>query len=101
MSIHTAADCCENKLVIFSFGVIVMKRVICLLLVMVLCMYIPCVALAATPSPGESAPTEPSTPSGPPSETRDNSHVMLWVIIMVVALLAIVALVVAFRKFVK
>jgi len=78
-----------------------MKRVICLLLVMVLCMYIPCIALAAAPSPGESAPTEPTTPVGPPAVTRDDSHIMLWVIIMLVALLAIVALVVAFRKFVK
>lgn len=78
-----------------------MKRVICLLLVLILCMYIPVSVMAATPSPGESAPTEPTTPSGPPSETRDTSHVVLWAVIMVVALLAIVALVISFRKFVK
>ena len=78
-----------------------MKRVICLLLVLILCMYIPMSVMAAAPSPGESAPTEPTSPSGPPSETRDNNHVMVWVIIMVVALLAIIALAIAFRKFVK
>jgi hypothetical protein len=78
-----------------------MKRVICLLLVLILCTYIPMSVMAATPSPGPSAPTEPSNPNVPPVETRDNSHVILWAVIMVVALLAIIALVIAFRKFVK
>lgn len=76
-----------------------MKRIICMLLVLVLCMYLPCTAFAVS-SPGQSgsAPTVPSTDN---PKTGDSFAMYTWIIVMVLALLALVAVVIFYRKAMK
>ena len=71
-----------------------MKRIVCLLLALVLCAYLPCAAFAVS-SPGSSAPTVPSTDN---PKTGDTSMINIWVIVMILALLALIVAVVVFRK---
>lgn len=71
-----------------------MKRIICLLLALVLFAYIPCGAFAAVNSPGSSAPTVP----GETPKTGDTSMINVWVIIMILALLALIVAVVLFVR---
>ena len=76
-----------------------MRKMISMLLVLVLCLYLPCTAFAVS-SPGSdgSAPTTPpySTP-----QTGDTFMPGLWLAVMLLALLAMVALVIGYRKISK
>ena len=90
-----------------------MKRIICMLLALMVCMYLPMSAFAATNSPGSGwycdecgtwVPGNGACPNGhfrpgtttPP--TGDTSMVNMWIIVMVIALLALVVAVVFFRR---
>lgn len=72
-----------------------MRRVICLLLVLAFCMYLPCTAFA-TQSPGDVAPDVPGTDDVP--KTGDTSGMYLWLFVMLISLLALVVVSVCFRK---
>lgn len=73
-----------------------MKSVICLLLALVFCMYLPCAAFAATNSPANdgAAPTV----AGSIPKTGDAFAMNTWIIIMVLALLGLVVAIMFFRK---
>lgn len=96
-----------------------MKKVICVLLALMFCLYMPVTALAATNSAGQSgvAPwycpicgklnttsnscTQTPGCAGLPGntpQTGDTSMINMWVIVMVVALVALVVAVVFFRR---
>lgn len=64
-----------------------MKKVICLLIALALCLSLPVAAFAeAVQSPG------------PVSPTGDTSPVGLWIAVMLVALVALIVTVIAFKK---
>lgn len=69
-----------------------MRKVICLLMVLVCCMSLACTAFA-TQSPGGSAPDVP--------KTGDNSAIFMWVLVMLVSLVALVAVSMYYRKVAK
>lgn len=73
-----------------------MKRVICMLLALVLCLSLPIVAFAATNSPANNG-AAPTVPGSIP-KTGDAFAMNTWLIIMVLALLALVVAVMFFRK---
>ena len=92
-----------------------MKRIICMLLVLVLCMYLPMPAFAAigsitdewTCDNGHTGNTgnvceHPDCgllrPGTEIPKTGDTSMVNMWMIIMIIALIALVVAVVFFRK---
>lgn len=68
-----------------------MRRLICFLLVMVMTLSVACPALADSPS------GKPSYGSNP----KTGDQIMMYVIIMVVALVALVAVLLFSRKFLK
>ena len=68
-----------------------MRRLICFLLVMVMTLSVACPALADSPS------GKPSSGSNP----KTGDQIMMYVIIMVVALGALVAVLLFSRKFLK
>jgi len=90
-----------------------MRRLICLLLVLVMSLSVACPALAAVRSPGDRPPVTPPghrppshrPPSSgitlPGSNPKTGDQIMMYVIIMVIALLALVAVVLFSRKFLK
>lgn len=65
-----------------------MKKIISLILVMALCMSLSIAAFAAENSPG----------SNPPATTGDTSNVGIWMVVMAVAVVALFAVVVVFKK---
>lgn len=94
-----------------------MKRIICLLLALMFCMYLPMPAFA-TNSPGgggvapwycpvcgeynttshcTATPNCPGLPHSTP-QTGDTSMINVWVIVMIVALVALIVAVVLFRR---
>lgn len=90
-----------------------MKKIICMLLALVFCLYLPMPAFAATNSPGNywtcsnghAGQTGGACgvcgvlrPGVTTPQTGDTSMVFLWVGVMVVALIALVMAVVMFRK---
>lgn len=77
-----------------------MKRVICLVLALILCMMLPMSAFAATKSPeGGKAPVY--TGSDNP-KTGDINNMEIWVPILVISAIALVVLaVIYFKKFRK
>lgn len=76
-----------------------MKKVISMLLVLALCLYLPCAAFAVS-SPGSDG-YAPSTPSQSTPQTGDTFMPGLWLAVMLLALLAMVALVIVYKKFAK
>ena len=65
-----------------------MKRIVCMLLALVLSLYLPCTAFATSnPYPSITTP-----------QTGDASMIYTWVVVMVVALLALIVAVVMMRK---
>lgn len=75
-----------------------MKNIICLLLVLVLCMYLPCTVFAAVISPGQDG-TSPTIPDDGVPDTGDNASVGTWMFVMLLALLVLIAVLVCFRKY--
>lgn len=89
-----------------------MKRIICMLLVVIFCMYLPMPAFAATNSPsngwtcsecnqwatGGVCPNGHLRPGITTPQTGDASMINIWLVVMIVALIALVAAVVLFRK---
>lgn len=76
-----------------------MKQVVSILLVLALCIGMPLCAFAAESSPGESAPIVPTDPTGDPSvDTGDAAGIEMWIIIMIIALLAMVMTTVFYTK---
>lgn len=69
-----------------------MRRIVCFLLVLVLSLSLACPALAATNSPNN------YSPDGSP---KTGDQIMMYVIIMVIALVALVAVAVMSRKVFK
>lgn len=68
-----------------------MRRFICLMLALILCMSLPMAAFAANPSIGNGSP-----------KTGDMAQMELWVPMMILSALALVAvMVVYFKKFRK
>lgn len=91
----------------------IMKRIICMVLALLFCMYLPMPAFAATNSPsnywtctnGHTGNTGNSCsvcgtlrPGTTTPQTGDTSMVNMWIIMMVVALVALVVAVVFFRR---
>ena len=79
-----------------------MKKVLSVLLVLVLCMYLPC-AVFAVSSPGSDG-TAPTTPpaTNPPADnpvTGDTFMPGLWFAVMVLALVALVVVIISYKKF--
>lgn len=86
---------------------------ICMLLALVFCLYLPMPAFAATNSPGNNwtcpecnqgatgsvCPNGHLRPGITTPQTGDTSLVNIWFIVMIVALIALVIAVVLFRKF--
>ena len=76
-----------------------MKKMICLVLVLAFCLSLAMPVFAArTPSAADSG-TPAKTPSGSNPKTGD--MIMLWVAIMLVALMALAAVVICYRKFAR
>lgn len=89
-----------------------MKRIICVLLALIFCMYLPVSALAATNSPGNGwqcpecnewatgnvCPNGHLRPGISTPQTGDTSMINIWVIVMIVALIALVVAIVLFRR---
>lgn len=80
-----------------------MKRVLCLILVLVFCLSMACPAFA-TDSPGHGGdigggdqPAGPGTGTGV-GNPKTGDVIMMWVTVMLIALIALVAAVVVFRK---
>lgn len=72
-----------------------MRRVICLMLALILCMSLPMAAFAAASSPSNYAPS-----SNP--KTGDMAQMELWVPVLIASALALIAMVVVyFKKFRK
>lgn len=73
-----------------------MRRMICLLLALILCMSLPMAAFAAASSPSNYAPVT----SNP--KTGDVAQMELWIPVLIVSALALIAMVVVyFKKFRK
>ena len=90
-----------------------MKKVVCMILALLICMSVPMTALAATNSPSKgwfcdicnewvtgngacsNGHFRPGTNTPP---TGDTSMINVWVIVMIVALVALVVAVVFFRR---
>lgn len=70
-----------------------MRRVICFLLVLAMCLSMGITAFAAPPSAADSG-----RPSYSGSNPKTGDIIMTWAIIMILALVALVAVVVLYRK---
>lgn len=77
-----------------------MRKVVCLLLALVLCLSLPCTAMAAVISPGQDG-TAPNVPDDGVPDTGDHSSVRLWLLVMLLALLVLVLVVIFYRKYMK
>lgn len=77
-----------------------MRSIICLMLVLVVCMYLPCTAFAAVISPGQDG-TAPTFPGGDVPDTGDQAALGTWLLVLLLALLALLAVIVCYRKFIK
>lgn len=78
-----------------------MRKAICLILVFAFCLSLSCVAFAApTPSAGDGG-----TPSQVPGNSGDlpktGDIIMQWVLLMVLALIALAVVFVLYRKFAR
>lgn len=71
-----------------------MRRVICFLLVLVFCVSLACPAYATTNSAGDSG--RPVTKPG--ENPKNGDIIMRYVIIMIVSLIALIAVIVIYRK---
>ena len=71
---------------------IMMRRLICFLLVLVMSLSVVCPVLAATNSTGSTAPG---------SNPKTGDQIMLYVIVMVVAMVALAAVMLCSRKFLR
>ena len=78
-----------------------MRKIICFLLVLAMCLSLSCTAFAAAISPGESAPSVPDAPDSDVPDTGDNAELGTWLLVMIVALVFLVAVTVCYFKFVK
>ena len=73
-----------------------MRRVICLMLALMLCLSLPMAAFAAVPSPGNYAPV------GSNPKTGDVAQMELWIPVLIASALALMAMAaVYFKKFRK
>lgn len=78
-----------------------MKRIICMVLALILCMMLPMTAFAATASVAESGKAPVYTGSDVP-KTGDVNRMDIWVPVLVISALALVVLlVIYFKKFRK
>lgn len=77
-----------------------MRRMICFLLVIAVCMSMACPVFAATNSAADTGkPSQlPSSIGGNP---RTGDMIMTWVFIMILALLALVVVYLCYRKFAR
>ena len=74
-----------------------MRRMICFLLILAFCLSLACPAFAAVKSPGEDGPSHrPSKWWGDNPKTGD--IILFWVLIMVVAIVALGVMYVIYRK---
>lgn len=80
-----------------------MRRLVCFLLVLALCVSLSCTVFAAVISPGQdgSAPTIPDKDDSNVPETGDNASLSAWLLVMVLALVVLVGLIVWYCKFMK
>lgn len=77
-----------------------MRRAICFILVLVFCLSLSCTAFAATSSAADDGtPSRVPTYSGSNPKTGD--MIMQWVLIMVLALIALAVVVWLYRKYAR
>ena len=69
-----------------------MRKVICFMMVMLLSLSLACPALAAVSSPSNTAPS---------SSPKTGDQIMMYVVVMVIALVALVAVTLCSRKVFK
>lgn len=73
-----------------------MRRAVCFLLAMLICLSVACPALAAAPSAGEDGPTV--RPPFDWDNPKTGDIIMRWVLVMVIALAALIVLGVVYYK---
>lgn len=77
-----------------------MRRVVCMLLALILCMVLPMAAFAATESSAESGTPVVTTGTNP--KTGDIARMDIWVPVLIISAVALaVVLVIYFKKFRK
>lgn len=77
-----------------------MRRVICLLMVLALCVSLSCTAFAAVISPGQDG-TAPTIPDDGVPDTGDNAALGTWLLVLLLALLVLILVVVGYCKYMK
>ena len=78
-----------------------MRRAICFMLVLAFCLSLSCTAFAAPVSSAADSGTPSRVPSYSGSNPKTGDMIMRWVIIMVLALVALIAVAVCYRKFAR
>ena len=77
-----------------------MRKMICLLLVLALCMSLTCTVFAAVSSPGQDG-SAPTNPDDNVPATGDHAPVGMWLLVMLLALVALVIMIVYYYKEMK